>query len=79
MKSVFRGSAYIFRGVNWNIKPATPKRVVKSSRRYWNAYAISGSRVSVTKRKALFALFATCEITIPTGRKLIALNRRGKL
>ena len=29
MKSVFRGSAYIFRGVNWNIKPATPKRVVK--------------------------------------------------
>jgi len=29
MKSVFRGSAYIFRGVNWNIKPATSKRVVK--------------------------------------------------
>ena len=29
MKSVFRGSAYIFRGVNWNIKPATPKRGVK--------------------------------------------------
>ena len=29
MKSVFRGSAYIFRGVNWNIKPATPNLVVK--------------------------------------------------
>ena len=61
----------------WSLQ--RPNGLWKGSWRYWNAYAISGSRVSVTKRKGLFALFATCEIIIPTGRKLIALNMRGKL
>jgi hypothetical protein len=70
IKSFCSGNAFVFIGVNWTINPATPYRAVKKAAGDIEMpNAIPRSRVSATKTKASIALFSTCEIASPTGKK----------
>jgi hypothetical protein len=70
IKSFCSGNAFVFIGVNWTINPATPYRAVKKAAADIEMpTAIPRSRVSATKTKASIALFSTCEIASPTGKK----------